>query len=340
MKLGVYLNAQHPQDDDPARRFAETIEQVRLIRQLGFDSIWGGQHHITDGYHYFPLLPFLQRLSAEAEGLELGTNIVLLPLHNPMEIAEIGAFLDVISSGKFNFGVGLGYRPEEFAMFGVPMKHRVSRMAEGVEIIRRLWTEDNVTHNGRHWQFENMTIRPQPMQKPRPPILVAAQVDAAIERAAQIADGWCLVPVPRIEEVRRQIEVYRAARQAAGLGESSRIVRLVEVTCAEDEETALKRSAPFLLEKYKAYASWGMPGISFDPEHSEEEQLRRLAEKRFGVGTPAQVVDALMDQYAAGITHITMRLSWPGMRQEDILASIDIIGREVLPVVRKRIAGA
>ena len=65
MKLGVYLNAQHPQADDPGKRFAETIEQVRLIRQLGFDSIWGGEHHITDGYHYFPLLPLLQRLSAE-----------------------------------------------------------------------------------------------------------------------------------------------------------------------------------------------------------------------------------------------------------------------------------
>ena len=87
MKLGIYLNAQHPAGDDPARRFAETVEQARLIHSLGFDSIWGGEHHVTPGFHYFPLLPMLQRLAAEVPGLEIGTNLVLLPLHNPVEIA-------------------------------------------------------------------------------------------------------------------------------------------------------------------------------------------------------------------------------------------------------------
>ena len=118
MKLGVYLNAQHPAGDDPARRFAETLEQARLICSLGFDSIWGGEHHVTPGFHYFPLLPMLQRLAAEVPGLEIGTNLVLLPLHNPVEIAEVGAFLDVLTGGRFLLGVGLGYRPEEFAIFG------------------------------------------------------------------------------------------------------------------------------------------------------------------------------------------------------------------------------
>jgi alkanesulfonate monooxygenase SsuD/methylene tetrahydromethanopterin reductase-like flavin-dependent oxidoreductase (luciferase family) len=78
VKLGVYLNTQHPAADDPARRFAETVEQARLIRSLGFDSIWGGEHHVTPGFHYFPLL--LQRLAAEADDLWVGTNLVLLPL--------------------------------------------------------------------------------------------------------------------------------------------------------------------------------------------------------------------------------------------------------------------
>ncbi|MBU2533028.1 MAG: LLM class flavin-dependent oxidoreductase [Alphaproteobacteria bacterium] len=338
MKLGVYLNAQHPQGDDPGRRFAETVEQVRLIRKLGFDSIWGGEHHITDGYHYFPLLPFLQRLSAEAEGMEVGTNIVLLPMHNPMEIAEISAFLDVITGGRFQLGVGLGYRQEEFDMFGVPLKQRVTRMVEGIEIIRRLWTEDRVTHNGRHWQFENMTIRPQPVQKPRPPILIAAQVDAAVERAATIADGWAMVPTPRLTEVEDHMNKFKASRAAAGLPACEHFVRLFEVACAEDEETALRRTAPYLLEKYASYMSWGLPGLKLDPGDAPEEQLRKLAANRFGVGTPAQVTEALLDQHRIGVTHVTMRASWPGMKQDDILASLDLIGTKVLPEVRRRIA--
>lgn len=341
MKLGVYLNAQHPADADPARCFAEMVEQVRLIRQVGFDSIWSGEHHITDGFHYFPLLPMLQRLAAEAEGLEIGTNIVLLPLHNPIEMAEICAFLDVISGGRFRLGVGLGYRTEEFAMFGVPMKERVTRLSESIEIIRRLWSEDNVTHKGRHWQFENLTIRPRPSQKPRPPIIVAAQVDQGIERAAKISDGWCIVPISQVDEVAGQIKLFKSAREAAGLAPSEHIVRLYEAACAPDEETALRRAAPFLVAKYAAYASWGLPGLDFDRSSRPEEQLKSLAKNRFGVGSPEQVVEALMAQHAIGVTHVTMRTSWPGMKQDDILAGIELIGQKVLPQVRRRIkAGA
>ena len=234
MKLGIYLNAQHPAADDPARRFAETVEQVRLIKKLGFDSIWSGEHHVTDDYHYYPLLPMLQRLSAEAEGLEIGTNIVLLPLHNPIELAEIGAFMDVITGGRFLLGVGLGYRAEEFAMFGVDMKSRVSRFTEHIEIIKRLWTEDKVTHKGRHYQFENLTIRPQPTAKPRPPIIIAAHVDASVERAGAIGDGWTSVPTTRVDEVARHLNMYKTARAAAGLPASQHLVRLFEVSCAPD----------------------------------------------------------------------------------------------------------
>lgn len=338
MKLGVYLNAQHPVDQDPGRCFAQMIEQVRLMRQVGFDSIWSGEHHVTDGFHYFPLLPMLQRLAAEAEGHEIGTNIVLLPLHNPMELAEIGAFMDVITGGKFNLGVGLGYRPEEFAMFGVDMKDRVSRFTEGIEIIKRLWTEDKVSHKGRHWQFDNMTIRPQPAKKPRPPIIVAAHIDKAVERAARIADGWAIVPTPRLDEVARHADIFAKARAEAGLPKAEHIVRLYEIACAEDEETALRRAAPFLLTKYAAYASWGLPGLSFAKEDAPEAQLKKLGQNRFGVGSPEQVVDALMDQHRTGVTHVTMRMSWPGMKQDDILAGIELVGKKVLPEVRRRIS--
>ena len=338
MKLGIYLNAQHPATDDAGRRFAEMVEQVRLIKRLGFDSIWGGEHHVTDGFHYFPLLAMLQRLAAEAEGLELGTNIVLLPLHNPMELAETGAFLDVITGGKFNLGVGLGYRPEEFAMFGVPMKERVSRFTEAIEIIRRLWTEDAVTHKGRHWQLERMTIRPRPSQRPAPPIIVAAHVDQAVERAGRIGDGWTAVPTPRVAEVKRHLDMFRASRSAAGLPAAKHLVRLFEVSCAPDEEMALRRAAPFLLAKYAAYASWGMPGLEFRKEDAPEVQLKKLAHDRFAVGTPAQVADMILGQQAIGMTHVTMRVSWPGMKQDDILAGIELLGTKVLPEVRRRAA--
>src|SRR5262250_705369 len=335
MKLGIYLNSQHPASDDPARRFAETVEQVRLIRSLGFDSIWGGEHHVTPGFHYFPLLPLLQRLAAEAEGLSLGTNLVLLPLHNPVELAEIGAFLDVVTGGRFVLGVGLGYRPEEFAVFGVSMAERVSRLVEGVEIIERLWMEDRVTHRGRHWKLEDVGIRPRPIQQPRPPILVGSQVPAGIARAGRIADGWLVVPLPTVDEFTAQVRAFKAARAAAGHPADAPICRILEVCCAPDEDTAIRRAAPHLLAKYAAYFSWGLEGVSLDPAAKPEDQLRRLAANCFAIGSPAHVTEALVAQHRAGVTHATMRVSWPGMPQKDVLASIELLGREVLPAVRR-----
>jgi alkanesulfonate monooxygenase SsuD/methylene tetrahydromethanopterin reductase-like flavin-dependent oxidoreductase (luciferase family) len=335
MKLGIYLNSQHRERDDPARRLAETLEQARLIRTLGFDSIWAGEHHLVPSFHYFPQLPLLQRIAVEAAGLAIGTHVTLLPLHNPVELAEIGAFLDLITGGKFLLGLGLGYRPEEFAAFGVPMRERVSRLTEGVEIIRRLWTEDRVTHQGRHWQFSDASIRPRPLQS-RPPILIGAQAEPAIKRAARIGDGWLLVPTPTMDELAGQIALFASARAAAKLPPPEHICRLYEVACAGEEDAAFRRVAPYLLEKYASYAAWGLGGVGQDRGGTPEAQLRRLAANRFAIGTPAQVIDALLAQHRAGITHLAMRVSWPGMGQDDILAGIELIGRNVLPEVRRR----
>jgi len=338
LQLGIYLNSQHPAGDDPARRFAEMLEQVRLIRSLGFDSIWAGEHHVTPGFHFFPQLPLLHRLAAEAKGLWFGTNLILLPLHNPVELAETAAFLDVITGGKFLLGIGLGYRPEEFQMYGVPMADRVSRFNEAVGIIRRLWSEDRVTHSGRHWQFSDATIAPRPLQTPHPPILIGAQVDAAIARAARIGDGWLSVPTVTLDELDAQMSVFKSARSATTRPPAEHFCRLLEVGCAEDDETAIRRTAPFLMEKYKSYASWGLGGVKLDSNTSPEQQFRALASKRFAVGSPASVIDMLVAQHRSGINHLSMRVSWPGMGHDDILASIELLGRKVLPAVRQQTA--
>ena len=116
---------------------------------------------------------------------------------------------------------------------------------------------------------------------------------------------------------------------------------LVEELCeavaaaAADEATAYRRVAPYLLQKYASYASWGLAGVSQDRGGAPEEQLRHLAANRFAIGTPAQVTAALVAQHRAGITHLAMRVSWPGMGQDDILAGIELIGRAVLPAVRR-----
>ena len=220
------------------------------------------------------------------------------------------------------------------------MPERVSRFNEGVEIIKKLWSGDRVTHQGRHWQFTNASIRPRPLQQPRPPIIIGAQVEAAIKRAATTGDGWLLVPIPTLDQLTPQMALYRAARAAAKLPPSPHVCRLLEVGCAPDEETAFRRVGPYLIEKYKSYFSWGLEGLTLDPNATPDQQFRSLAVNRFAVGTPAQVTTMLLAQHKAGITHLSMRVSWPGMGQKEILAGIELLGRQVLPEVRRRAAAA
>ncbi|HEU5323724.1 MAG TPA: LLM class flavin-dependent oxidoreductase, partial [Methylomirabilota bacterium] len=178
----------------------------------------------------------------------------------------------------------------------------------------------------------------RPLRRPRPPIYVGSQVAAGIARAARIADGWLVVPIPTVDEFAAQAAAFAAARAAAGLPPSVHVCRLLEVACAPDEDTAVRRAAPFLLDKYAAYLSWGIPGITLEPGAAPEAQLRGLARNRFAIGAPTQVVDALLAQHRAGVTHATMRVSWPGMPQDEILAGLELLGRAVLPEVRRRTA--
>ena len=132
--------------------------------------------------------------------------------------------------------------------------------------------------------------------------------------------------------------LFKSARSAAKLPPSPHICRLLEVGCAADEETAYRQVAPHLIEKYKAYFSWGLEGLKLDPNATPDQQFRSLAVNRFAVGTPQQVADMLVAQHALGITHLSMRMSWPGMGQKETLASIELVGRKVLPEVRRRTA--
>jgi alkanesulfonate monooxygenase SsuD/methylene tetrahydromethanopterin reductase-like flavin-dependent oxidoreductase (luciferase family) len=149
-----------------------------------------------------------------------------------------------------------------------------------------------------------------------------------------------LVATPKPQELAEQMALYRAAREAANLSMPEHICRLYEVGCAEDEEVAFRRVAPHLLAKYAAYASWGLGGVQRDRGGTPEEQARRLAKDRFAISTPVQIIEALLAQHRAGITQVAMRVSWPGMGQDEILAGIELIGRRVLPQVRRRTSGA
>lgn len=344
LKLGIYLNSQYPDTDEPAIRLAELVGQVRLAESLGFDSIWAGEHHLTAGFHFFPQLPLLSYLVPHAGRMALGTNLLLLPMHRPVDVAEQAAFIDMACGGRFILGVGLGYRPEEFAALGAPFKQRVARLVEGIEVIRRLWSETGIDYDASWFTLKNATLLPRPVSESGPPIWIGATKDNAIRRAARMGDGFIATPNAGNAEVRRQVDLFLTRRADAGRQGPAEVGRMLEVYCHADAEEARRRAAPHLLTKYASYASWGLTGSAGAAARAadsvtSEDDFAAFARDRFVIGNPDDVVAGLLDQHRqVGITHVAMRLAWPGSAAVDSLECIELIGREVLPRVRGELA--
>jgi len=334
MKFGLALAVQHRPEDDQAARFREHLEQVRLARAVGFSTVWASQHFLSQPFTYFQPLPMLARLAAEAEGMTLGTGIIILPLFQPLDVAEQIATLDVICGGRTILGVGLGYRDEENAAFGIDPKTRVGRLEEGVEVIERLWNGEPVTYDGTHFKLRDVQISMRPLQRPRPPIWLAANMDSGVKRAARLGDAWLLNPHTTLPSLERQLKIFHDERARLGKPRATDIPLIKECVVAEDTKTALADARPYLEAKYKAYQKWNQDdalpkGETFDLGFEE------LARDRFIVGDPARAVDEI-NRYREklGVTEMSFRVQWPGMPQAAILRSIKLLGEKVLPKLR------
>jgi alkanesulfonate monooxygenase SsuD/methylene tetrahydromethanopterin reductase-like flavin-dependent oxidoreductase (luciferase family) len=334
MQFGLIIAKQHPRGVSMVDRFREHIDQVRAARDAGFDLIVMGQHYLSTPFQELQTMPSLARLAAEAGSMRVGATVLLLPLLNPVDVAEQVATLDVICEGRFIFGAGLGYRDQEYEAFGVQGKERVARFVESLEVIRRLWTEEEVTHHGRFYHLTGARLVLKPVQRPHPPIWFAANNDAAVERSARLADAWVINPHAKLATLKPQMEVYRRALAAAGRPFPAELPIIKELYVAPDRRTALAECRPFLEAKYKAYGAWGQDkalpaGDHFDPEFDE------LVRDRFIIGDPDDAIRELRRHVdALGVTCFIFRVQWPGMDQAKVLRTIRLLADRVLPAFR------
>jgi alkanesulfonate monooxygenase SsuD/methylene tetrahydromethanopterin reductase-like flavin-dependent oxidoreductase (luciferase family) len=332
MRFALSIPMQHPVGDDMPKRFAETLEMVRLARQAGFAHLSASQHYLAAPFQYLQPIPVLARVAAEAGDMTLGTGILLLALHNPVDVAESIATLDVICGGRVVLGVGLGYRDVEFDAFGIPRGRRLSRFLEALEVVKRLWTEERVTFHGEHFHLEDVALVMKPVQKPRPPILVAASNDKMVRRVAKIADSWTIAGHATFATLERQVALYREALAAEGQPfPPARFSLGKELYIARDMDTALREALPYLATKYEAYAQWGQDHVLPTGE-TFRLPIEELRQDRFIVGDPAYCVEQIArHRDRLGIQQMGFRLHWPGMPHERVMQAIDLLATHVLP---------
>jgi alkanesulfonate monooxygenase SsuD/methylene tetrahydromethanopterin reductase-like flavin-dependent oxidoreductase (luciferase family) len=340
MKVGVYLTNQHPPRTDMVSALEEQLVMVRAARDRGWDAVATGQHYLSEGMVQLQLVPFLSRLAAEAGGMMGIAGVLLLPLHNPVEVAEHIASLDVIWKGNFVFGVGLGYREVEFDAFRVPRGQRLRRFEEYLVLVKRLWTEEAVSIDTDVCRLDKVTMTIRPIQRPHPPIWFAATTDQAVCRAARLGDTWFISPHATWPTVAHQLSLYRAERSRLGLPLPRELPMFREIFCAKDRRAALEIAGPVLAEKYGAYARWGQDEALPSGE-TFQRPFEELAKDRFILGSPEECYEQLRPCWEKlGVNYLLLRTHWSGLPLGAALQSMRLISDELLPALqRMSIAG-
>lgn len=187
LRFGVCYDFRNPRDSGIATRelFAETLDQVAWLDQIGADQVWFTEHHFVDDGYLPSWIPVAAAMAARTKRVRFSTDICLLPFNHPVRLAEDLAVLDQLSGGRVELGVGMGYAPHEFRGFGIPVGRRLSLMEEGIEILRHCFSGERFSFSGKRYQLEGVVITPGYVQPGGPPLWVAAMSKAGALRAAR-----------------------------------------------------------------------------------------------------------------------------------------------------------
>jgi len=302
LRFGAQLGGIHP----PEQQF----ELARRVEELGYESVWTGDH-VSFHNPLYESLTLLATYASITRRVRLGTAVYLLALRPAAIAAKITSTLDVLSGGRLIFGVGVGgENPKEFELCGVPHGERGARVSEAIDAVRALWRDTPATFKGRFTRFEAVSIDPKPVQRPGPPIWIGGRSDAALARAGRQGDGWVSYVV-QPERYAQSIEKIRSAAQQAGRKlEHFVAAHLAFITVGRDYETAKAAWVKFLTKRYAQ---------DFEP----------LAKKYGIIGTPEQCAEQLEKFRAAGCNYVIANAIGEPEREREQLERIatDIVPR-------------
>jgi len=327
-----------------ADEYADTLRIAEHAEQLGFDSIWTSEHHgVSDGYLPSQLV-LLSAIAAVTERIRLGTAVVVAPVHDPLRLAEDAAVLDHISDGRLSLGVGLGWRPEEYRMFGGGAGNRVSRLVDTVDVLRKAFTGERFSHNGRAYSCDAVQVTPRPLQPGGPRILVGGFVPEAVRRAGRLGDGFIRSRRNDPEALSQDIHLaLEGVRESQRNPDEFEFVLLMNVGLDDGGSPALtSRIRAGLAYQLGVYAALhdddDTPGHGFRPRPIEPETVDAAALW----GTPQEVSARLTEQVLSTRPgrrcELVPRLSYPGMELSDSMRLLRTFAREVVPRVHEALA--
>lgn len=266
MRLGFHLTPfWSPTDRPPHQILDETIEVVAAAAKMGFDWVSIGQHWISYPTIWPQPLPFLARIAPETGSMLLKTSVLLVPLLNPVEVAESVATVDHLCHGRLVLGVSVGYREEELLVAGLTRRDRAAKLEESLHIMKRLWSGDEVTFEGRYTRLQGARMGFTPYQKPHPPIEMGAQSTSAVRRAARISDGVFVGPQVAWRDVADLANVFLDERNLVGNPLPGSVGASRCLMLGRNKDDAAKRARDYLDKTFNMYGTWRMQEAGMVP---------------------------------------------------------------------------
>lgn len=344
VNFGYYiLNTYVPELDGDSRAvYRHWLEQIDAAESLGFDSLWVTEHHFR---RFGGMMPsptvILAAASQRTKKMRLGAAVSIIPMHNPLRIAEEFAMVDQLSDGRLNFGAGRGMHPTEYAVFGYDWNDAQKRLPEGLDIIQRAWSGEEFQWQGEHYRFPKLRVYPQPVQQPHPPIYVTANRDP--ESFHMIGRrGHHLMTLPWIatnEEQRPRVEMYwTALREAGHKVEERDVFTMYPIYVGADDQQARSE----VIEHWHRWRAFAMEAQNLTPEnpaysrvlaHLEYDAMVRDSRGVFGgPETCARILQRIIE--VVGTTHIGLTFHFGGLSQDKVLRSMERCAQAVLSALR------
>jgi len=321
-----------PSGANMARVIDEIMAEAEAAEASGWDGCFITEHHQQeDGYLPNPLL-VAGLVGMRTKRLKVGTCVLLLPLHHPVQVAEDCAVIDLATRGRLVLSVGVGYQPHDFAAFGVPIAERATRTEEALEILRRSWEGKRFSFSGKHFRFEDTLVTPAPFQKSGVPVWMAAWTPVGLRRAARIADGWIADPIQSLPVIKDFARRYREAASASGRKPFVCLMR--DAVIADSMEQAEAESGPTMYTHrfYFHYGAYMPDDYLKDVRSPRELSFRKCARDRLIVGSPDDCLEQLARwQQEIRPDYLIVRFRQPGgPAHEKTLESIVRFGKRVI----------
>jgi alkanesulfonate monooxygenase SsuD/methylene tetrahydromethanopterin reductase-like flavin-dependent oxidoreductase (luciferase family) len=328
----VLYDMRNPRDSgiSNADLYQRTLEHIERMEELGFDTVWLTEHHFIEDDYLPSVLTMAAAVAARTSRVTIGTAVLLLPLHDPIRVAEDAAVVDVLSNGRLRLGLGLGYKLEEFEAFGVDRRHRPSLLEEGIEIIRGAWADGPFTHHGPHRRFDELDVTPKPVQRPGPQIWLAGRAKVPVIRAATVGDGLIVVGGPDL------YREYHDAHGASGRDDPARLCIFAFTYPSDDpqrHDAELGRYATYRMENY---AKWyGTAGdLDVDRALLRAAGAADAAGMLSFFGSPETVIGELKVAEEAGATAALWFATLPGTTPDATTPLFELLARDVMPAFR------